>query len=156
MGQERLGPSYFFIPLVLGPLNSLVWYVPSLRYTRGLGWRMHCGAEVTESSTNKQHHLSALPSGEHARCTPTPPPPATGTQAQRGPVDASQRQRAARQELGVPAFRAYPSGLQTLTETAAVRADDLGTSREPVLGEFRSRCTCMQRSKVCCAQASIH
>jgi hypothetical protein len=46
------------MPLVLGPLNSLVWYVPSLRYTRGLGWRMHCGAEVTESSTNKQHHLS--------------------------------------------------------------------------------------------------
>jgi hypothetical protein len=43
---------------VLGPLNSLVWYVPSLRYTRGLGWRMHCGAEVTESSTNKQHHLT--------------------------------------------------------------------------------------------------
>jgi hypothetical protein len=43
---------------VLGPLNSLVWYVPSLRYTRGLGWRMHCGAEVTESSTNKQHHIS--------------------------------------------------------------------------------------------------
>ena len=26
--------------------------------TRGLGWRMHCCAEVTESSTNKQHHLS--------------------------------------------------------------------------------------------------
>jgi hypothetical protein len=58
VGQERLVPSYFFIPLVLGPLNSLVWYVPSLRYTRGLGWRMHCGLEVTESSTNKQHHLS--------------------------------------------------------------------------------------------------
>ena len=57
MGQERLGPSYFAIPLVLGPLNSLVWYVPSLRYTRGLGWCMHCGAEVTESSTNKQHYL---------------------------------------------------------------------------------------------------
>jgi hypothetical protein len=37
-------------------INSLVWYVPSLRHTRGLGWRMHCGAEVTESSTNKQHH----------------------------------------------------------------------------------------------------
>ena len=36
-------------------------YVPSLRYTRGLGWRMHsvhCGVEVTETSTNKQHHLS--------------------------------------------------------------------------------------------------
>jgi hypothetical protein len=45
-------------PLVLGPLNSLVWYVPSLKYTRGLGWRMHCGVDVTESSTNKQHHLS--------------------------------------------------------------------------------------------------
>jgi hypothetical protein len=56
VGQERLGPSYFSISLVLGPLNSLVWYVPSLRYTRGLGWRMHCGVEVTESSTNKQHH----------------------------------------------------------------------------------------------------
>jgi len=55
VGQERLGPSYFFIPLVLGP--RLVWYVPSLRYTRGLGWRMHCGAEVTESSTNKQLHV---------------------------------------------------------------------------------------------------
>jgi hypothetical protein len=34
VGQERLGPSHFFIPLVLGPLNSLVWYVPSLRYIR--------------------------------------------------------------------------------------------------------------------------
>jgi len=27
--QELLGPSYFFISLVLGPLNSLLWYVPS-------------------------------------------------------------------------------------------------------------------------------
>ena len=32
MGQERLGPSYFFISLVLGPLNSLLWYVPSSRH----------------------------------------------------------------------------------------------------------------------------
>ena len=47
-----------FQTIMLGPLNSLVWYIPSLRYTRGLGWRMHCGVEVTESSTNKQHHLS--------------------------------------------------------------------------------------------------
>jgi hypothetical protein len=62
--DERLGPSHFFIPLVLGPLNSLVWYVPSLRYTRGLGWRMHCGAEVTESSTNKQHLSSSTRSLE--------------------------------------------------------------------------------------------
>ena len=28
MGQEWLGPSYFFISLVLGPLNSLLGYVP--------------------------------------------------------------------------------------------------------------------------------
>ena len=26
VGQERLGPSYLFIPLVLGPLNSLVFW----------------------------------------------------------------------------------------------------------------------------------
>ena len=64
MGQERLGPSYFFISLVLGPQNSLVWYVPSLRYTRGLDWCIHCGVEVTESSTNKQHHLSHYPPKE--------------------------------------------------------------------------------------------
>jgi hypothetical protein len=32
VGQERLGPSYFFIPLVLGPLNSLVWWEVPLRY----------------------------------------------------------------------------------------------------------------------------
>jgi hypothetical protein len=32
VGQERLGPSYFIISLVLGPLNSLSWYVPSSRY----------------------------------------------------------------------------------------------------------------------------
>ena len=31
VGQERLGPSYFFISLVLGPLSSLLWYVPSSR-----------------------------------------------------------------------------------------------------------------------------
>ena len=34
VGQERLGPSYFLISLVLVPLNSLVWYVPSSRYIR--------------------------------------------------------------------------------------------------------------------------
>ena len=32
VGQERLGPSYFFILWVIGPLNSLLWYVPFLRY----------------------------------------------------------------------------------------------------------------------------
>jgi hypothetical protein len=60
-----VGPSYFFISLVLGPLNSLVWYVPSLKYTRGLGWRIHCVVEVTESSTNKQHHFSSKFCREH-------------------------------------------------------------------------------------------
>jgi hypothetical protein len=38
VGQERLGPSHFFIPLVLGLLNSLVWYVRG----RGPGGA-HCG-----------------------------------------------------------------------------------------------------------------
>jgi len=53
----RLGPSYFFISfkLVLGPLNSLFFF------SRGLGWRMHLVVEVTELSTNKQHHLSREP-----------------------------------------------------------------------------------------------
>jgi hypothetical protein len=71
VGQERLGPSYFFISLVLGPVNSLVWYVPSVRYTRGLGWRIHCGVEVPESSTNKQyhHHLSSQQQSE-SKCRP--------------------------------------------------------------------------------------
>jgi hypothetical protein len=35
----------------------LLMYEPSLMYTRGLGWRIHCGVEVTESSTNKQHMI---------------------------------------------------------------------------------------------------
>ena len=52
VGQERLGPSYFFVSLVLGPLNSLLFV-----FSRGFGRRMHLGVEVTESSTNKQHHL---------------------------------------------------------------------------------------------------
>jgi hypothetical protein len=30
--KERLGPSYFFIPLVLGPLNSLIWWEVPLGY----------------------------------------------------------------------------------------------------------------------------
>ena len=32
VGQQRLGPSYFFIPLALGPLNSLVWWEVPLGY----------------------------------------------------------------------------------------------------------------------------
>jgi hypothetical protein len=81
VGQERLGPSYFFISLVLGPLNSLLWYVPSLRNTRGLGWRTHCGVEVTESSTNKHHHHQVHEdllqhydcTYQHAAAQPSPP-----------------------------------------------------------------------------------
>jgi len=37
----------------VGMLNTL-----ELTQPRGLGWRIHCGVEVTESSTNKQHTLS--------------------------------------------------------------------------------------------------
>ncbi len=79
---SRIGYDHptFFIPLVLGPPNSLLWYVPSLRYTHGLGWRMHCGAEVTESSTNKQHHLSLVilhrhSTGKHPAWKPPTLPP---------------------------------------------------------------------------------
>jgi hypothetical protein len=72
VSQERLGPSYFFISIVLGPLNSLVWYVPSLGYTRSLDWRIHCGVEVTESSTNKQHvYLNALAATPSSLCDET-------------------------------------------------------------------------------------
>jgi hypothetical protein len=69
-GESGLSPSYFFISLVLGPLNSLVWYVPSLRYARGVGCRIHCGVEVTESSTNKQlhHHQSRTKCTRCHRC----------------------------------------------------------------------------------------
>jgi hypothetical protein len=41
-------------------MKLLERHIYALRYTHGLGWRMHCGAEVTESSTNKQHHLSPI------------------------------------------------------------------------------------------------
>ena len=54
--KAKLPDNYYF-----GPLNILVWYVPSLRYTHGLDCHMHCGVEVSESSTNKQHHLSQPP-----------------------------------------------------------------------------------------------
>jgi hypothetical protein len=33
-------------------VRTFLKYVPSLRYTRALGWHIHCGVEVTESSTN--------------------------------------------------------------------------------------------------------
>jgi len=36
-GTEAAWTILLFISLVLGPLNRLVWYVPSLMYTSGLG-----------------------------------------------------------------------------------------------------------------------
>jgi hypothetical protein len=50
VGQELLGPSYFFISLVLGPLNSLVWYVPSYRYI----WSLT--PIFVSARTSKRHH----------------------------------------------------------------------------------------------------
>ena len=43
VGQERLGPSYFFISLVLGPLNSLLWYV-SARTNKRHHHHQYCGS----------------------------------------------------------------------------------------------------------------
>jgi hypothetical protein len=33
---------------------------PCSQSSRGFGWRIHCGVEVTESSTNNQHSLSPV------------------------------------------------------------------------------------------------
>ena len=44
MGQELLGPSYFFIPVVLGPLNSLVWYDRAVRRVSVSGRHASSGA----------------------------------------------------------------------------------------------------------------
>ena len=64
VGQERLGPSYFFISLVLVPLNSLLWYVPSSRYV----WssvsifcfcknnKRHHHHQMIFCKNNKRHH----------------------------------------------------------------------------------------------------
>ena len=73
-----------------------------LRYTRGLGWRMHCGAEVTEarteSSTNTQHHLSQT-TAWHQRITRKNGPPKTGPQAPLAPILWSQRKHAYERKL---------------------------------------------------------
>ncbi len=42
---------------------------PTTVTPRGFGWRIHCGVEVSESSTNKQYHLS--PPGVRCPLTPT-------------------------------------------------------------------------------------
>ena len=40
----------------LGVLTVFFWEFRDPHPARTFGWRMHCGAKVTESSTNKQHH----------------------------------------------------------------------------------------------------
>ena len=53
MGQDRLGPSYFFISLVLA-LNSLLWYLHSTYLPQGI-----YGARLlffVSARTNKEHH----------------------------------------------------------------------------------------------------
>ena len=50
VGQERLGPSYFFISLVLGPLNSLVWVRTFLKVYGA--WLLF----FVSARTNKRHH----------------------------------------------------------------------------------------------------
>ena len=42
------------IPIIIFGL----WSFWTLEFSRGLGRRMHCCVEITESSTNKQHHLN--------------------------------------------------------------------------------------------------
>ncbi len=54
MGQERLGPSYFFISLVLGPLNSLYGTcLPQGTYGARLLF-------FVSARTNKKHHEKRL------------------------------------------------------------------------------------------------
>jgi hypothetical protein len=68
VGQERLGPSYFFVSLVLGPLNSLFFFFTRPRPAYALKCR------GSESSTNKQHYLSFLsgiPRRHLSECTCT-------------------------------------------------------------------------------------
>jgi hypothetical protein len=49
VGQERLGPSYFFISLVLGPLNSLFMMVRTFLTTRlRLAYPLRCGGYCIE------------------------------------------------------------------------------------------------------------
>ena len=69
-GAVRSGPGAARTILLFHTISARPLKQPRMvrtfhRYTRGLGWRMHCGAEVTESSANKQHHL--LPPRETGR-----------------------------------------------------------------------------------------
>ncbi len=74
MGQERLGPSYFFISLVLGPLNSFLWYVPSSRYI----WSsapVFCFCKNRKKTSSRGLCHSSSPSARSLSRSPSPPPP---------------------------------------------------------------------------------
>jgi hypothetical protein len=65
VGQERLGPSYFFISLVLGPLNSLLWYIPSSRYVWNSALILFLQEEIKDIIINvpdsfRQDHMLAV------------------------------------------------------------------------------------------------
>ena len=47
-------------PSAENPENVHIQTHTSCTQSRGFGWRIHCGVEVTESSTNTQHTLSNL------------------------------------------------------------------------------------------------
>jgi hypothetical protein len=83
VGQERLGPSYFFISLVLGPLNSLLWYVPSSRYI----WSSLLFFVSARTNKRHHHHQQVPPLLRSVGC-----PVWTGTGPYRSPVQLVQLQ----------------------------------------------------------------
>jgi hypothetical protein len=56
VGQDRLGPSYFFTSLVLGPLNSLVW------------WEVPLGYIALRSFLFLQEHITDIIIKSHSLC----------------------------------------------------------------------------------------
>ena len=59
MGEERLGPSYFLIPLVLGPLNSLVWWEVPLGYI-ALGCHDFCFCKNKQKTSSRERDRARL------------------------------------------------------------------------------------------------
>ena len=64
MGQERLGPSYFFILLVLGPLKHPVMVRTFLKVY------MELGSYFVSARTNKRHHHQRCPRDPHRQTSP--------------------------------------------------------------------------------------
>jgi len=52
IGRSTAGSILWWIPAAA---VEAAWLCASCTKPRGFGWRIHCGVEVTESSTNKQH-----------------------------------------------------------------------------------------------------